>query len=223
LHLCICIYLQYLLILQLQSSRYPDSNLWYFNINLVAKDNIKIEKNQQANFIPMTSTNRIIGSTTVAPQPHWPGNIFCYINFSTFNTTAIPTQPPVARHCVGTSCGTLEVNIDYPGNDITSAITYDPQGCCNECTNYTGCVAYSWNIDGTCYSKSDKSFPMDSPGIHPAVIATSFCTFIENGIDYFGNNVGYVSFYNTASVEDCCISCRLQIFGICTWYQRLLL
>jgi hypothetical protein len=29
----------------------------------------------------MTSTNRIIGSTTVALQPHCPGNIFCYINF----------------------------------------------------------------------------------------------------------------------------------------------
>jgi hypothetical protein len=45
----------------------------------------KNRKNQQANFKPMTSTNRIIGSTTVALQPHWPGNIFCYINFSSFN------------------------------------------------------------------------------------------------------------------------------------------
>jgi hypothetical protein len=127
----------------------------------------------------------------------------------TMSPTAMPTQQPFARQCLGTSCGTLEVNIDYPGNDLTSIITYDPQGCCNECTNYTGCEAYSWSIDGTCYLKSGKSFPMDSPGIHSAVIGTSFCTFIENGIDYFGNDVGYVFFYNTASVEDCCISCRL--------------
>jgi hypothetical protein len=126
----------------------------------------------------------------------------------TLSPTAVPTQPPIGKQCLGKSCGTLEVNVDYPGNDITSVYTYGPQDCCNECTNYEGCAAYSWS-NGTCYLKSYKSFPMDSPGIHSAVIGTSFCAFIENGIDYYGNDVGYVYFYNTASVEDCCISCRL--------------
>jgi hypothetical protein len=131
---------------------------------------------------------------------------------TTLSPTAMPTptQPPIAGQCLGTSCGTLEVNIDYPGNDLTSIITSDPQGCCNECTYYEGCAAYSWSSnDGTCYLKSEKSFPVDSPGIHSAVLGTSFCSFIENGIDYSGNDVGYVYFFNTASVEDCCISCRL--------------
>ena len=45
----------------------------------------KNRKKSTKNFKPMTSTNRIIGSTTVAPQSHWSGNIFCYINFSSFN------------------------------------------------------------------------------------------------------------------------------------------
>jgi hypothetical protein len=121
----------------------------------------------------------------------------------------MPTQPPIGKQCLGTSCGILEVNVNYPENDITSVYTYDPQGCCNEYTNYEGCVTYSWSNDGTCYLKSDKCDPMDFSGIHSAVIGTSFCAFIESSIDYSGNDVGYVSFYNTASVEDCCISCRM--------------
>jgi hypothetical protein len=126
--------------------------------------------------------------------------------------SAEPTQapPPIGAQCLGTSCGTLEVNIDYPGNDITSNFTSNVQGCCDECSNVEGCVAYSWSSeDGTCYLKSDKSDPVDSPGTYSAVLGTSFCSFIENDVDYFGNDIGYVYFYNTASVEDCCISCRL--------------
>jgi len=85
------------------------------------------------------------------------------------------------------------------------------QGCCDECSNVKGCVAYSWSSeDGTCYLKSDKSLPVDSPGTYSAVLGTSFCSFIENDIDYYGNDIGYVYFYNTASVEDCCLSCRLH-------------
>jgi hypothetical protein len=83
----------------------------------------------------------------------------------------IPSEPPIAGQCLGTSCGTLEVNIDYPGNDFTSVFTSDPQGCCNECTYYEGCAAYSWSSDdGNCYLMSEKSFPVDSPDIHSAVL-----------------------------------------------------
>jgi hypothetical protein len=127
----------------------------------------------------------------------------------TLSPTAMPTQPPIARQCLGTSCGTLEENIDYPGNDITSVSTSDLQGCCDKCNEVEGCVVYSWSSDGTCYLKSEKSFPVVSTGIHSAVRGTSFCSFIENDIDYYENEIGYVSFFNTASVEDCCISCRL--------------
>jgi len=127
---------------------------------------------------------------------------------------------PIAGQCLGTSCGTLEVNIDYPGNDLTSAFTSDPKGCCIECTYCEGCAAYSWSSDdGTCYLKSEKSFPVDSPDIHSAVLGTSFCAFIEEGTYYLGYDVGYVYFVNTARVEECCMSCRL--FNGCKYFSYL--
>jgi hypothetical protein len=135
----------------------------------------------------------------------------------TQSPTAVPTQPPIAKQCLGTSCGTLEINIDYPGNDIASVISSDPQGCCNECTSYVGCAAYSWSSsDGTCYLKSEMSFPVDSPGTHSAVLGSSFCAVIENGIDYAGNDLAYIYNFNAVGVEDCCIACRL--FSGCKYF-----
>jgi LysM repeat protein len=133
------------------------------------------------------------------------------------NPTAMPTQPPIALQCFRTSCGTLEENIDYPGNVIKSWSPSDLQGCCSECTKVTECKAYSWNIDGTCAIKGTKSFSADSPGTYSAVLGSSFCTVIENGIRYSGNDIGYLSNYNGETVEDCCAACGL--FNGCKYFS----
>jgi hypothetical protein len=131
--------------------------------------------------------------------------------------SARPTQaePPIGKQCLGTSCGTLEENIDYLGMDIFN-FTSDLQGCCDECTITEGCVAYSWNIDGTCSLKGNQTFPVASIGTYSAVLGSSFCTKIEKGVDYYGNDVGYMYFFNGHTVQDCCVACRL--FSGCKYF-----
>jgi len=124
--------------------------------------------------------------------------------------SAEPTQapPPIGAQCLGTSCGTVEENIDYPGNDIINFSPSDLQGCCDACAQQEGCFYFSWNIDGTCHLKGSQSLPVDSPGTYSSVLGSSYCTKIENGVDYWGNDIYYLQQWGS-SVEDCCISCRL--------------
>jgi hypothetical protein len=130
--------------------------------------------------------------------------------------TAMPTQPPIAMQCLEESCGTLEENIDYPGNDIINFSDSDLQGCCDACTEVEECVAYSWSSDGTCHLKGSKSSPVETLGTHSAVLDSSFCTKIEKGVNYWGNDVGYMDFFNAHTVEDCCVACRL--FSGCKYF-----
>jgi len=49
---------------------------------------------------------------------------------------------------------------------------------------------------------------VDSPGTYSSVLGSSYCTKIETGVDYWGNDIYYLQRWGS-SVEDCCISCRL--------------
>jgi hypothetical protein len=83
----------------------------------------------------------------------------------------------------------------------------DLQGCCDECGKVEGCVAYSWSSDGFCRLKGSKSLPVESAGTYSALL--SFCTVIETGVEYPGNDIGHLFNKNFKTVEDCCFTCRL--------------
>jgi LysM repeat protein len=125
----------------------------------------------------------------------------------TMSPTAMPTHSPIARQCLGTFCGIVEENIDYPGNDMLIFSPSDLQGCCDECGKVEGCVAYSWSSDRFCRLKGSKSPPVESPGTYSALLSS--CTVIETGVDYPGNDIGHLFNNNFKTVEDCCFTCRL--------------
>lgn len=52
----------------------------------------------------------------------------------------------------------LEKNVDYLGNDLGNSSSAMPQECCNKCSEFKGCSAFTWSDynGGTCWFKSDK-------------------------------------------------------------------
>ncbi|OWZ21204.1 hypothetical protein PHMEG_0004274 [Phytophthora megakarya] len=65
--------------------------------------------------------------------------------------------------CIGLpeGCGNLETDIDYYGNDLSSALTLYPWQCCSLCQATEGCNAYTFvNLDPagpTCYLKTSSA------------------------------------------------------------------
>jgi hypothetical protein len=69
------------------------------------------------------------------------------------------------------SCA-LELDVDYVGNDIGSAWSADPYGCCSKCMATKGCKAFSWSDyeGGTCWLKSSKGSAVASLGVKSAIL-----------------------------------------------------
>ncbi|CAK4603397.1 unnamed protein product [Aphanomyces euteiches] len=65
----------------------------------------------------------------------------------------------------GPTCGAVEANTDYPGQDLYTARTNDAGGCCTSCINEKACNAYSWTQDGSCYLKSSRVNPTAKSGV----------------------------------------------------------
>ncbi|CAK4617963.1 unnamed protein product [Aphanomyces euteiches] len=103
----------------------------------------------------------------------------------------------------GPTCGAVEANTDYPGQDLYTARTNDAGGCCTSCINEKACNAYSWTQDGSCYLKSSRANPTAKSGVTSAHV--NKCSPVEQGVDYVGNDLYPVV---AASTDDCCALCR---------------
>ncbi|KAL3673182.1 hypothetical protein V7S43_002475 [Phytophthora oleae] len=70
--------------------------------------------------------------------------------------------------CIGLpdGCGNLETDVDYYGNDLSSALTLYPWLCCSLCQKTDGCNAYTFvNPAGpTCYMKTSSAGRIGSVG-----------------------------------------------------------
>ena len=55
-------------------------------------------------------------------------------------------------------CATMVNNVDYTGNDFTTASSTSADGCCLICKTTSGCKAFTWNsFTKTCWLKTTKS------------------------------------------------------------------
>ncbi|CAK4782218.1 unnamed protein product [Aphanomyces euteiches] len=79
----------------------------------------------------------------------------------------------------GPTCGAVEANTDYPGQDLYTARTNDAGGCCTSCINEKACNAYSWTQDGSCYLKSSRANPTAKSGVTSARV--NKCSPVEQG------------------------------------------
>ncbi|RHY19632.1 hypothetical protein DYB25_006105 [Aphanomyces astaci] len=81
------------------------------------------------------------------------------------------------------SCGVVEPNTDYVGNDIASVAASD---CCQACQSERTCNAYSQS-QGKCYLKSGRSTVSTVSGVTSARV--NKCSTVEVGVDYVGNDL----------------------------------
>ncbi|RHZ04634.1 hypothetical protein DYB28_002937 [Aphanomyces astaci] len=64
-------------------------------------------------------------------------------------SAALPAQPGGSR-----TCGKVERDVDYPGNDIARTNTANAADCCTQCAANNACVVSVW-YNGACYLKDN--------------------------------------------------------------------
>ncbi|ETL26102.1 hypothetical protein L916_20155 [Phytophthora nicotianae] len=104
------------------------------------------------------------------------------------------------------TCSALENNVDFQGDDIGSAYSSIAAGCCSICSNWNGCVAFTWTDynRGTCWLKSGKGAVKTSSGAVSGVLksATSCSALDDNVAEPHGVTL-------TAKTSDkCCSVCK---------------
>ncbi|KAF0692596.1 Aste57867_16337 [Aphanomyces stellatus] len=138
----------------------------------------------------------------------------CYLKDATAKRTAKSGVRAAALKAIATSapppppgqCSAPTNDIDYIGNDISSASGSSAAACCDQCQNTDGCNVYVW-YQGTCYLKSAKGSPAPLAGAVASSLATfaPTCNKIEENVDYSGGDLSAVS---KATAEECCDACR---------------
>ncbi|KAF0699868.1 Aste57867_9578 [Aphanomyces stellatus] len=98
------------------------------------------------------------------------------------------------------SCGVVESNVDFAGQDIAEARGAQSE-CCNLCQANDACNAYSW-FSGVCYLKSSRGASSAKSGVMSARV--NKCSVLEKGVDYVGNDLSSMG----GAVDDCCAFCR---------------
>ncbi|TMW66273.1 hypothetical protein Poli38472_004038 [Pythium oligandrum] len=142
--------------------------------------------------IKAKSSSNGVPSPTPTPKP-------------TPQPTATPTpQPPTSP-----TCSALDRRISYIGNDIGVARSDKATGCCDICSKYAGCKAYTWAL-GTCFLKSSKGWPFPLLGAYSGTVTSSTTLppstcVLETGIDYLAFPVGFAKSENPSG---CCDKCR---------------
>ncbi|RHY16320.1 hypothetical protein DYB36_006241 [Aphanomyces astaci] len=113
-----------------------------------------------------------------------------------------PTNPP-------TTCGTLEENTDYPGNDLTSTKQVAAESCCADCEETPGCQLFVWtkHNGGTCWLKHTKGVKSVVVGAKVGSLPTTSttCAPIVSNVDYVGNDIISTS---QTSADACCGDCK---------------
>ncbi|EEY53617.1 carbohydrate-binding protein, putative [Phytophthora infestans T30-4] len=75
----------------------------------------------------------------------------------------------IQKAAQGATCGKIEENVDYAGNDVGNAKS-SAEGCCAICQTTGGCKAFTWTNynGGTCWLKSAKGATSTNSGARSA-------------------------------------------------------
>ncbi|KAF1822636.1 uncharacterized protein K489DRAFT_298863, partial [Dissoconium aciculare CBS 342.82] len=63
----------------------------------------------------------------------------------------------------------VKCDTDYPGNDIATVACETFEHCFRVCTDYPGCVAFSY-LPGICYLKERALHPVSKPNVDAAAL-----------------------------------------------------
>jgi hypothetical protein len=107
------------------------------------------------------------------------------------------------------SCGpvcALDADVDYVGNDIGSAPSAAPGGCCALCSKTPHCRAFAWSSQsgGTCYLKNYAAPGVAKSGVTSAVVVPNPVCDVTPGTDIVGNDIANVP---STDAGACCSIC----------------
>ncbi|KAF1334696.1 Cysteine protease family c01a, partial [Globisporangium splendens] len=106
----------------------------------------------------------------------------------------------------------IKDNLDFPGNDVLTVLTTTAEECCDKCTAYGPCHAFTWSnfLGGSCYMKSKQpvvatavSSPVTPPSLRSGTVYK--CQPLKNNTDFKGQDIGNT---NAATASECCGLCR---------------
>ncbi|KDO27281.1 hypothetical protein SPRG_07530 [Saprolegnia parasitica CBS 223.65] len=130
----------------------------------------------------------------------------CYLKHTKANRYSSDGAMSISPNPTST-CGAIENDVDYYGNDIKQTKQASASGCCADCAATPNCVVYTWR-DGTCYLKHTKANRYTSTGVRSASRSSSapsqVCAPIEENIDYYGNDI---KFTTQPNADACCADC----------------
>lgn len=106
----------------------------------------------------------------------------------------------------------LEKDTDYVGNDIGSATSPTPSGCCPICQSNPNCRAFAWSgfNGGTCWLKSRKGEVIAKTGVIASWVRPNLECALTADTDFEDNNIGNVP---ATDPMLCCDACKA--FGGC--------
>ncbi len=128
--------------------------------------------------------------------------------FAMYNSAMANNMRNLISQSHTSACTEPMQNTDYYGNDLVNMASASADGCCQKCTDYPGCRAWTWTAlnSGTCFLKSSSGVKSDKQGAISAVVQTRSpdCSF-ENDIDYVNNDIGNQP---GATPSNCCLICK---------------
>ncbi|ETV70184.1 hypothetical protein H257_14217 [Aphanomyces astaci] len=103
------------------------------------------------------------------------------------------------------SCGVIENNTDFQGNDLANAPASSAEDCCPICNANPSCTGFAFGW-GTCFLKYGPLVRISKVGVSAGAMApTPSCGVIENNTDFQGNDLANAP---ASSAEDCCPICN---------------
>ncbi|RQM22314.1 hypothetical protein B5M09_010754, partial [Aphanomyces astaci] len=99
------------------------------------------------------------------------------------------------------SCGAVESNVDFVGQDVANVKADQAVDCCAACQSNQACNAYSWS-SGVCYLKGRRAETKMTSGV--VSVRVYKCSSLESDVNYVGYDLSAVE----ADVADCCAICR---------------
>ncbi|KAF0686477.1 hypothetical protein As57867_021654, partial [Aphanomyces stellatus] len=84
----------------------------------------------------------------------------CWLKHSAGRNSHYPGAVSGAVKDAPASCGTVQVNADFVGNDLAQTAQAYPDLCCDDCKKTDGCHGFTWTDynQGTCWLKSDTGY-----------------------------------------------------------------
>uniref|UniRef100_K3WGZ2 Apple domain-containing protein n=1 Tax=Globisporangium ultimum (strain ATCC 200006 / CBS 805.95 / DAOM BR144) TaxID=431595 RepID=K3WGZ2_GLOUD len=123
------------------------------------------------------------------------------------NTKSGTVLPKDLQQC------SIQYHIDYPGNDVLLTRASSAGECCDKCSSYDPCHAFTWTQynGGSCYMKSKR--PVEAVTRPPADDWSAYfqsstvykCQPLQSNTDLLGKDIGSVL---SSTAAECCGLCR---------------